>query len=297
MKESALAYSERFVIALRRTAASVIMIGGDAMNARISLALAVLSLPAPITLAQTFLITQGSTLYRYSGSSIQTFALPSEVTGLTVVPAGYSAGSLNGGAQPGDVFAVANGNSGNIAYRLNNPLTTPSLTQVGVMGGGGNNSPCFANGKLYGVLLGVNFLEYNTASLAANNTWYTGVFGGSGGLVHDSGNNFLFVEGLTDSLYTYSPGGTASLVGSLAINFENSSMEAYGGLVYAALGRVDTGKLELGTVSTISGIFSPIAVIDNYWGGSLGLTVVPAPASAALLSCSALCVLRRRRPA
>ncbi len=265
------------------------------MRSHVTLMAAAFSLFATAASAQTFLITQGSTLYRYSGSSIQSFALSNQITGLTVVPSGYSAGNLNGGAQPGDVFAVANGNGGNIAYRLDNPLTTPSLTQVGVMGGGGNNSPCFANGILYGVLLGVNFLEYNTSTLAASNTWYTGVFGGSGGLVHDSGNNFLFVEGLTDSLYTYSPGGTASLVGSLAIDFENSSMEAYGGVVYAALGRVDTGKVELGSISTITGVFSPIAVIDNYVGGSLGLTVVPSPAGTSLLCSLSISILSRRR--
>lgn len=265
------------------------------MRSCLTLTAAVLSLTSHAAFAQTFLITQDSTLYRYSGSSIQSFTLSNQITGLTVVPPGSSAGNLNGGAQPGDVFAVANGNGGNIAYRLDNPLTTPSLTQVGVMGGGGNNSPCFANGNLYGVLLGVNFLEYNTSTLAPNNTWYTGVFGGSGGLVHDSGNNFLFVEGLTDSLYTYSPGGTASPVGSLAIDFENSSMETYGGIVYAALGRVDTGKVELGSISTITGAFSPIAVIDNYMGGSLGLTIVPTPATASLACLSAVAILGRRR--
>lgn len=257
------------------------------MRSYVTLMTAACSLFATAASAQTFLITQGSTLYRCSGSSIQSFALSNQITGLTVVPSGSSAGNLNGGAQPGD--------GGNIAYRLDNPLTTPSLTQVGVMGGGGNNSPCFANGSLYGVLLGVNFLEYNTSTLAASNTWYTGVFGGSGGLVHNGGNNFLFVEGLTDSLYSYSPGGTASLVGSLAIDLESSSMEAYGGVVYAALGRVDTGKVELGSISTITGVFSPIAVIDNYAGGSLGLTVVPSPAGTSLLCSLSISILSRRR--
>ncbi len=245
--------------------------------------------------AQTFLITQGNTYYRYSAGTTQTYTLGNQITGLTTVPAGTTAGNQNGGAGPGDIFAVANGDGGNIAYRLDNPLATPSLTQVGVMGGGGNNSPCFANGTLYGVLLGVNFLEYNPTTLVANNTWNTGVFGGSGGLVHQNANNFQFVEALNDSLYTYAIGGTATLVGSLGVDFDNSALEAYQGTIYAALGRVDTGQLVLGTVSPNTGAFTAIDVIDNYRGESIGLAVVPAPASAALLGVGGLLAARRTR--
>lgn len=250
---------------------------------------------APSANAQTFLITQGDTYYRYSAGTTQTYTLANEITGLTTVPAGTTAGNQNGGAAPGDIFAVANGDGGNIAYRLNNPLATPSLTQVGVMGGGGNNSPSFANGNLYGVLLGVNFLEYNPTTLAANNTWNTGVFGGSGGLVHDSGNTFMFVEALNDALYTYTIGGTAAPIGPLGIDFDNSALESYQGTIYAALGRVDTGQLVLGTVSPNTGAFTAIDVIDTYRGGSLGLAIVPAPASLTALALAGITALRRRR--
>ncbi|MFG0260575.1 MAG: hypothetical protein ACF8LK_09515 [Phycisphaerales bacterium JB041] len=245
--------------------------------------------------AQTFLITQGDTYYRYSAGSLQTYTLGNEITGLTTVPAGTTAGNQNGGAASGDVFAVANGDGGNTAYRLNNPLATPSLTQVGVMGGGGNNSPCFANGKLYGVLLGVNFLEYHPTTLAANNTWNTGVFGGSGGLVHDSGNSFLFVEALNDALFAYTIGGTAADVGPLGVDFDNSALESYQSTIYAALGRVDTGQLVLGTVSRNTGAFTQIDVIDTYRGGSIGLAVVPTPGTLALLSLGGALAARRRR--
>lgn len=245
--------------------------------------------------AQTFLITQGDTYYRYSAGTTQTYTLGNQITGLTTVPAGITAGNQNGGASPGDIFAVANGDGGNTAYRLDNPLATPSLTQVGVMGGGGNNSPCFANGSLYGVLLGVNFLEYNPTTLVDNNTWNTGVFGGSGGLVHDRANSFLFIEALNDALYAYTIGGTAASVGPLGIDFDNGALESYQGTIYAALGRVDTGQLVLGTVSRNTGAFTAIDIIDTYRGGSLGLAIVPSPASLSILSLAGLAALRRRR--
>ena len=256
---------------------------------------AALAALAPSASAQTFLITQGDTYYRYTAGTTQTYTLANEITGLTTVPAGTTAGNQNGGAAPGDIFAVANGDGGNIAYRLDNPLATPSLTQVGVMGGGGNNSPCFANGDLYGVLLGVNFLEYNTTTLAANNTWNTGVFGGSGGLVHSGGNSFHFVEGLNDALYSYMIGGTASQVGLLGIDIENSALESFQGTLYAALGRIDTGQLVLGTVSPTTGQFSQLDVIDTYRGESIGLAVVPSPGSAMVLAACGLVHAHGRR--
>ncbi len=245
--------------------------------------------------AQTFLITQGSTFYRYTAGTTQTFVLPNPITGLTTVPTSMTAGNLNGGAGPGEILAVANGDGGNLTYRLDTPLGTPSLTQVGVMGGGGNNSPCFANGQLYGVLLGVNFLEYNSATLVANTTWNTGVFGGSGGLVHNGGNNFLFVEGLNDAVYGYTIGSTASSVGPLGIDIENSSLEAYQGVIYAALGRVDTGQLVLGTISATTGSFTQIDVIDSYRGESIGLAVVPTPITLAPVAAASLGFARRSR--
>lgn len=245
--------------------------------------------------AQTFLITQGNTYYRHAAGTTQTYTLSNAITGLTTVPTGITAGNMNGGASPGSVFAVANGDGGNLAYRLDSPLGTPSLTQVGVMGGGGNNSPCFANGLLYGVLLGVNFLEYDPTTLAATNTWNTGIFGGSGGLVHTGGSNFLFAEGLNDAVYSYTIGGTASAVGPLGIDVENTSLEAYQGTIYAAFGRVDTGQLVLGTVSASTGQFSQIDVIDTYRGESIGSAVVPAPASMILLGLEGLTAVRRRR--
>ena len=245
--------------------------------------------------AQTFLITQGTTYYRYTAGSTQSYTLPNAITGLTTVPAGMTTGNMNGGASSGDIFAVSNGDGGNIAYRFDTPLGTPSLTQVGVMGGGGNNSPCFANGNLYGVLLGVQFLEYNATTLVANNTWNTGVFGGSGGLVHAGGNSFHFVEGLNDALYSYTIGGTASQVGLLGIDIENSALESFQGTIYAALGRIDTGQLVLGTVSPTTGLFSQIDVIDSYRGESIGLAVVPAPGAAMALAMCGLAPIQRRR--
>lgn len=266
------------------------------MNSTRSVIVASLATASTLANAQTFLITKGSTLYRHANGHTQVFSLSSEITGMTTVPAGAHAGSLNGAAQPGDILAVANADAGNIAYRLDNPLATPSLTQVGVMGGGGNNSPVFANGSLFGVLLGVNFLEYDQTTLAGSNTWNTGVFGGSGGLVHTTANDFLFVEGLTDALYHYTIAGTGVPIGPLGVDFENSAMETYAGTTYAALGRVDTGQIALGTINPSTGSFTQIAAIDSYEGQSIGLAIVPSPGPLALVSVGAgLALVRRRR--
>lgn len=234
---------------------------------------------APLRAASTFLVTQGSTLYRFqSTSSVSTFVLSDGISGMTTVPAGMTVGNLNGGAVGGDVVA-----RGQFVYRIDDVLgAAPTLVPIGVPGGI-NASPVFVGNRLFGVggalPDGSYIVEWDPADFHEINRWATGVFGGPGGLAHAGGNDFVYTEFVSSTLWQYTLGNTSSTaVGTLPVHDYNA-LEAHGGSLYAvfALQPVGSGAVVFGTLNPANGSFTQLAALDTYNVALTGLAVVEEP--------------------
>ncbi len=260
-------------------------------------ALAIAAITSPALADPTFLITQGSTLYRSQGGNVQQFVIPDVVGGMTTVPVGLTVGNMNGGASAGDALVLgANG-----VYRLDDPFGTPYLTQIGNRGGV-NASPVFVNGHLYGIggVAGVGsvFVEWDTTDFHEISSTPTGVYGGPGGMVGVTGSpdEFLYAEFVTSTLWHYRIGDTFSTFAAPLPQFDYVGMERYNGDIYASFARPATHDFVFGTIDEKTGQFGLIRTLDAYDVGITGLTwIVPTPGSAGVSGVAGLVLLRRRR--
>jgi hypothetical protein len=244
----------------------------------------------------TLIVSQGTTMYRYSNGATQSYLVSDVISGMTNVPVGMTVGTLNGGASGGDILAVSN----TAVYRVDNALTTPTLTQIGVPGGV-NASPVFVGGRLFGIggLLpyGSVVTEWNSTNFNQINVWPTGVFGGPGGMVGVPGtlDEFYYSEFNTDAIYHYKLGDTFSTYVCSTPNNDYVGLELVGNTIYASYALPGTGQFVLGT-QALNGTFTQLVVLDTYQSGITGLAqIVPAPGSAAVLSLGGLFARRRRR--
>lgn len=268
-------------------------------RARLTLSLGFASLLASTVAAQpSMLVSQGRNLYRYSGGTVTTFAGASTETinGMTNVPNGITVGNLNGGATSGDIIALG----GATVFRVDNPMTTPTLTPIGSRGGP-NASPVFLGGRLYGIAgvlpHGSELVEWDLTTFTEINWWATGVFGGPGGVVGVPGttDEFYYSEFNNDAIYHYKRGDTFSTFVCSTPNNDYVGLEMVGGTIYASYALPGTGQLVLGTQS-LTGVFNQLAVIDTYNVGITGLArIVPAPGTLALLGAAGIVSTRRRR--
>lgn len=268
-------------------------------RARHTLSLCFASLLASTVAAQpSMLVSQGRNLYRYSGGTVTAFAGASTQTinGMTNVPSGVTVGNMNGGATNGDILALGT----TAIYRVDNPMGTPTLTQIGVRGGP-NASPVFLGGRLYGIAgvlpHGSELVEWDLTNFTEINWWATGVFGGPGGVVGVPGttDEFYYSEFNNDAIYHYKRGDTFSTFVCSTPNNDYVGLEMVGGTIYASYALPDTGQLVLGTQS-LTGVFNQLAVIDTYSVGITGLArIVPAPGTLALLGAAGIVITRRRR--
>lgn len=253
---------------------------------------------ATSALAQpSLLISQGTTLYRYHGGSVTTFPAASteNINGMTTVPSGITVGTLNGGASGGDILALGQGT----IFRVDNAMTTPTLTPIGTRGGA-NASPVFLGGRLFGiggVLPHGSVLVEWDASFNQIGLWPTGVFGGPGGLVAKPGtlDEFYYSEFNTDAIYHYRLGDAFSTFVCSTPDNDYVGLEMVGGSIWASYALPATGQLVLGTQS-LTGTFNQIAVLDAYTAGITGIAeIVPAPGALALLGVAGLAASKRRR--
>lgn len=242
------------------------------------------------------LISQGTTLYRYQNGTTQVFPNVGDViNGMTNVPAGMTAGTLNGGATAGDILALGS----NAIYRVDNVATTPTLTPIGTRGGP-NASPVFIGNRLFGVAgvlpQGSVVVEWDPQTFAETNRWATGVFGGPGGMVAVPGQSdeFYYSEFNSDMLWHYRLGDTFSTPVCTTPNNDYVGMEMIGGVIYASYALPGTNQFVLGT-QALNGTFSQLTVLDTYGAGITGLAeIVPEPSSLTLLAGLAALWLRRR---
>jgi hypothetical protein len=245
----------------------------------------------------SLMISQGRDLYRYSGGVVTTFPLASSeiISGMTTVPTGLSVGTLNGGASGGDIIALGT----TTVFRVDNAMTTPTLTPIGARGGT-NASPVFLGGRLFGIggeLPHGSVLTEWDASFNQIGYWPTGVFGGPGGLVAKPGtiDEFYYAEFNNDAIYHYRLGDAFSTLVCSTPNNDYVGLEMVGGSIWASYALPGSGQFVLGTQS-LSGTFNQVAVLDAYTMGITGLAqIVPAPGALLLLSAAGLAAPRRRR--
>lgn len=252
---------------------------------------------AATSLAQPdLMISQGSTIYRYSGGTVQAFPNRGDViNGMTNVPMGMTVGTMNGGASSGDILALGS----STVYRVDNPYGTPTLTPIGSRGGD-NASPVFVGNRLFGIAgtlpWGSVLVEWDPITFTQINQWPTGVFGGPGGVVAVPGttDQFWYSEFNTDMIYHYRLGDTFSTPVCTTPNNDYVGLEMVNGTIYASYALPGTQQMVLGT-QALSGTFTQLAVVDMYGVGITGLAQLPAPGAIVLACLGGAVALRRRR--
>ena len=252
-------------------------------------------LASPGLAAPGLIISQGNTIYRYQNGNVQTSLVGDVINGMTNVPIGMTVGNMNGGATAGDILAL--GTTG--VYRVDTPLTNPTLTQIGVRGGP-NASPVFLNGWLFGVAgvlpQGSVVVEWDPVTFAEINRWATGVFGGPGGMVAvpNTTNEFYYSEFNSDMIWHYKLGDTISTPVCATPNNDYVGLEMIGGQIYASYAMPGINQFVVG-IQSLNGTFNQLAVLDVYQAGITGLAeLVPAPGSLVLAAAGLLTGRRRR---
>lgn len=250
-----------------------------------------------------FLSSADATLYRgNAGGLTDTFNGSDEIRGMSLLENGVS---ING-ASAGDVIAVSSPQGANDpqeVYRVDNAFSgTPSLVQIGITSNPVSDI-AFANGRIFGVdnsgPAGTIVLREFDTGFNEINTFDTGiniVDRGAGGLAYDPANDIFYVtDPDSDSLWSYSLGGSASLIGTLGVNFGQNDLAMYDGKLYAALGLTDRQLYWVGEFDTTDASFDVLVNVGSYTGGSIGAVVVPAAPSLALLGLGGMMAARRRR--
>lgn len=259
---------------------------------RATLVVGALAMLAGSAGAQTFLAVRGSDLFRYDGG-LEEFVLSDSMHSLSLTSGGIigvSNTQENFGDPPPAIRNV---------YRLDSALgPAPTLTHIGET----EDLPVPTifqrnNGDLVGLGMGMLVVFNPDFSIA---TSIAVDVPGLGGTAYDP---------LTDTLYGTAQDadtlveididtGLVTTIASLGFNFGNQGGEWWDGVYYTAIEDLDQGLLLLGSIDVSDGSFSQIAVLDDQVGltaGTIGLAIVPTPASIATLAFAGLFAGRRRR--
>ncbi len=249
----------------------------------------------------SYLVTEGTTLYRTNGvGAVQSFSLSDEIVGLTRTPDGQILATSSTLSPTTNMYEI---------YRLDGAFSaTPSLTLLSDQLPFTYTTMSFIGDTLYADRGGTRFLVtldpdagYAETPVGINGDMGINPVGGSG---YDAATDTLYVVsgGDNNAIYTVDyalqngTNPTATLVGGVGFDLFHSGMEFYDGTLYAALNNVDAGDLSVGTINTATGAFSPQQVIlQGNISGPVSMLVVPAPSAAAILGVGALAAARRRR--
>ncbi|MBK7406481.1 MAG: hypothetical protein IPJ41_18280 [Phycisphaerales bacterium] len=253
----------------------------------------------------TFFSSDNETLYRGTNSGLDAaFGGPDEIRGMSLLENGASIG----GASAGDVIGVSSPqrvNEDQVVYRIDNAFAgSPSLVSLGTIDlANAVSDIAFANGKMYGVRnsgpAGTILIHEFDAGFAVANTWDTGISltdKGAGGLAYDNASGLFFVtDPDSDKLWSYSLGGSASLVGDVGFDYGNNDLSMFNGRLYAAIADLGTNDYDIGYFSMGDGSFTNVVTVGSYLGGSIGAVVVPGAPSVLVLGMAGFAGLRRRR--
>jgi hypothetical protein len=261
-----------------------------------------LGLAAQVSMGQTFLHSNGNTLFRTTinggGTMTDTFTLGADLTSLAVNP---TTGEIFGAAR-----TDSDGDGMYELYQLNNATGTPSLSLVGDFLAQNTPSLSFVdNGRLLGfqqepavdensalVEIDLNMLTQTTIDTDLGFDHQASGYDPSSGTLfansNDSPASFFSVpfNDMDVMSQLIGPTGQATI---------NNGGEFFNGTYYHVVHEFNVGQV-LGSINTATGEFTPILTIDvNNDFGPVGLAVIPTPGAAALAGIAGLAGLRRRR--
>jgi len=238
----------------------------------------------------TFLVTNGSTLYRSTGGTVETFNLGDDIVGLAVADDGTIYASSSTASSTSGLFEL---------YTLDDAGGTPTLNLVTDQLSNVYTGISVIGDTIYSSRGGGPLLfavDLNTFS--ETNLGNTGLPVGIGGSAYRAADDtYFWSEGVDDLLYEVDrTTATATAIGSFGIDTGQQGLEFFEGQLYFATDNETTGRLEIGTLNQNSGAYSFLQVIDPVnVTGTVSLAVIPTPASGALLALGGLLATRRRR--
>ncbi len=220
----------------------------------------------------TFLITNGSTLYRVTNNAVETFQLDQSITAMVTAPDGTV-----WAGQTRDTDSDGNAE----LYILDDPLGTPTLLPQGDFLNPRAVSLAFAGNQLYGLhstrLYSIDIDQQITTPVGFNGV--TGTNGGS--LLYDPSTDTLYNAVNTASiLYTVDYAlinginPTATAITPISVPNGYGGTEVFDGQFYFA--GVTSNQMRLGTIDPQTGEYTQTRVVANVDRQiAVGLAVIP----------------------
>ena len=253
-----------------------------------------------------FLGTQGNTLYRTDGVTVETFVLGADLTSMAVAPDGTIWGCA---------MTDADGDNFRELYTLANPLgASPSLVWQSDFLAENTPSLTFVGDTLYGIQKTPGADPSTAVLVVIDLASQSQALVGDNGLMGKGGNGTGY-DPATDTFYKIhgaglgTPGELGSIdyaltsgadpaetfIGQMGLEYMNGGAEFYGDTLYALVQEVGEMELLLGSVDNSTGAFTEILFLDDREAGPVALAVIPEPSTLSLLGVSGLAILRRRR--
>lgn len=271
------------------------------------LSIVAVSAVAGSALAVDFFGTADDTGYQGNSASLSaTHLLSAEIRGLETLWS--SGGFAHASAGFGSVIGVddfTSGGTSQAVYRVDNAFSgVPSLVQIATINSRPVSDLTVGNGKIYGVRnvggsgSNLEVVEFDT-SFNVTNTYDTGIAiaaVAAGGLAYDAvSDSFYLTDPGADTLWNWSIGGSASVVGVNGFDFDNNDLaiDPNTGTLYGAIENVSDNSWEFGYWNLGSGQFNSLVIVDDS-SGAVGLAI-PSPATLAMLGLGGLVAGRRRR--
>lgn len=258
---------------------------------KIGISVIALAMVSGAAVAQpTFLAVKGNQLFRVDSNGVSQFTLSDEMHSLSTISGnkivGISSTSTGGFTE---------------AYELTGALgPTPTLTLVNSALTQRYPTISDINGTVYGTRDVDNLVTLDNLLSETSVIGQLGLPQGIGGSGYDPVSDTLYLTDFaTDSFYKVNyTNATATLVGSLGLDFTNQGGEFFNGRYWAALEDKDNDRFVLGTVNVNTGAFTPEVTLFSGLAnlpGTVGLAVIPTPGATVVLGLGVLAAFRRRR--
>ncbi len=221
-----------------------------------------------------FLASYGSTLFRVTGETIETFpGQPASIIGMTVIPPGAAVA----GATAGDVLAIE-GSGGTRIWRVDNPTSgAPDLVLLGDFPSDhARGDITFAHGRLFGVQGGVIY-EYSVVDFSLLNVIdLERPSASTGGIAFDGDSNWYIANQASERIVRLpdppAPEGWTPLEPT-GIDIGNNDLEWYHASLWLA---TDTdGMIRIGAINLDTGAYQhALDVAPTTTPRGVGLAVI-----------------------